>query len=249
MALNNRANVYRDRGDTGRAVADYGKAIESNPKYDLAYLNRGLTYLYSGDPDKALADINQASELDPKDPLYALWVDILNKRSNLRSRLAEATAQLDMTKWPAPVIRLFLGQMTRRRRTRRRRRCRCQRHRHERRQRLAIPRRHGQAEFRAPPQNVVRKTRPFLCHEIAHLRARQFRPEGRTEVGPAFGVAKHGLKTRAIGGDQTLRLSLGQKPPALARAHRPRRRTAPTQNRRPAAAPSRSSAATSDRTA
>jgi lipoprotein NlpI len=112
MALNNRANVYRDRGDTGRAVADYGKAIESNPKYDLAYLNRGLTYLYSGNPDKALADINQASELDPKDPLYALWVDILNKRSNLRSRLAEATAQLDMTKWPAPVIRLFLGQMT-----------------------------------------------------------------------------------------------------------------------------------------
>jgi lipoprotein NlpI len=112
IALNNRANVYRDRGDTGRALADYGTAIESNPKYDLAYFNRGLAYFYSGNPDKALADINQASELDPKDALYALWVDIVNKRSNLRSRLAEATAQLDMTKWPAPVIRLFLGQMT-----------------------------------------------------------------------------------------------------------------------------------------
>jgi lipoprotein NlpI len=112
IAFNNRANVYRDSGDTGRALADFSKAIESNPKYDLAYFNRGLTYFYSGHPDKALADINQASELDRKDPHYALWVDIVNKRSNLRSRLAEATAQLDMTKWPAPVIRLFLGQMT-----------------------------------------------------------------------------------------------------------------------------------------
>jgi lipoprotein NlpI len=112
IALNNRANIYRDRGDRGQALADYGKAIEFNPKYDLAYFNRGLTYLYSGNPDKALADINQASELDPKDALYALWVDIVNKRSNLKSRLAEAAAQIDMTKWPAPVIRLYLGQMT-----------------------------------------------------------------------------------------------------------------------------------------
>ena len=112
IAFNNRANVYRDSGDTGRALADFSKAIESNPKYDLAYFNRGLTYFYSGHPDKALADINQASELDPKDAHYALWVDIVNKRSNLRSRLAEATAQLDMTKWRAPVVRLFLGQMT-----------------------------------------------------------------------------------------------------------------------------------------
>jgi lipoprotein NlpI len=36
----------------------------------------------------------------------------VNKRSNLRSRLAEATAQIDMTSWPAPVVRLYLGQMT-----------------------------------------------------------------------------------------------------------------------------------------
>jgi lipoprotein NlpI len=112
MAFNNRANIYRDRGDSGQALADYGKAIEFNPKYDPAYLNRGLTYLYGGSPDKALADINQASELDPKDATYALWVDIVNKRSNLKSRLADATAQVDMTKWPAPLIRLFLGQLT-----------------------------------------------------------------------------------------------------------------------------------------
>jgi lipoprotein NlpI len=35
----------------------------------------------------------------------------VNKRSNLPSRLAQATMQIDMTKWPAPVIRLYLGQL------------------------------------------------------------------------------------------------------------------------------------------
>jgi len=36
----------------------------------------------------------------------------VNKRSNLASRLQQAVAQIDMTNWPASVIRLFLGQMT-----------------------------------------------------------------------------------------------------------------------------------------
>lgn len=112
VAYNNRGNVYRDRGDNDRALADFNKTIAVNPKYDRAYLNRSLTYLYSGNPDKALADINQANELDPKNAFYALWIDIVNKRSNLPSRLAQAMTQVDMTKWPAPVIRLYLGQMT-----------------------------------------------------------------------------------------------------------------------------------------
>jgi lipoprotein NlpI len=59
-----------------------------------------------------MADLNQASALDPHDAFAALILDIVNKRSNLASRLADATTQLDMTKWPAPVIRLYLGQMT-----------------------------------------------------------------------------------------------------------------------------------------
>jgi lipoprotein NlpI len=111
-AYNNRGNVYRDRGDTDRALADFDKTIELNSKDERAYLNRGLMNLYGGKPDKALADINQASELDPKDAFSALMVDLVNKRSNLPSRLAQAMTQIDMTKWPAPVIRLFLGQLT-----------------------------------------------------------------------------------------------------------------------------------------
>jgi lipoprotein NlpI len=112
MAYNNRGSTYRDRGDADQALADYGKSIEIDPKYIKPYFNRGLMYLYGGKQDRALADINQASELDPKDAYYALWVDIVNKRSNLPSRLAQAMTQIDMTTWPAPVIRLYLGQTT-----------------------------------------------------------------------------------------------------------------------------------------
>jgi lipoprotein NlpI len=36
----------------------------------------------------------------------------VNQRSNHSSGLAQATGQLDMKKWPAPLIRLFLGQST-----------------------------------------------------------------------------------------------------------------------------------------
>ena len=109
--------------------------------------------------------------------------------------------------------------------------------------------RHGQAEFRAPPENVVRKARPFLCHEIAHFRRRQFRPEGRAEIGAAP------WRRRVRPQDASHRRRPDAAPDASSRnrqrsrARRPPHRTAPRQNRRPAAAPSRSSAATSDRTA
>jgi lipoprotein NlpI len=61
---------------------------------------------------KALADLNQASELDPKDAYNALWVDIVGHRNNVPSRLSQTISKIDMAKWPAPVIRLFLDQMT-----------------------------------------------------------------------------------------------------------------------------------------
>jgi len=112
LAYYNRGDAYRNKGDVGSAIADYNQALQLNPKFFQTYLARGLLSLDAGELPKALADINQASALSPKDPYTALWLDIVNKRSKLPSRLAEATAQIDMTKWPAPVIRLYLGQMT-----------------------------------------------------------------------------------------------------------------------------------------
>ena len=109
---NNRGNAWRNKGDLDRAIADYNEAIRLDPKDAGCYKNRGVANLYAGSLSRALADLNQASELKPKDAYTALWLDVVNKRSNLPSHLPQVIAQLDMTRWPAPVIRLFLGQMT-----------------------------------------------------------------------------------------------------------------------------------------
>jgi len=107
-----RGIAYRVKGDSERAIADLNEAIRLNPKIDSAYFNRGMAHLYSGSLSQALADVTRASELDPKDAYPALWVEIVGQRSKQPSRLAQASAALDMAAWPAPVIRMFLGQMT-----------------------------------------------------------------------------------------------------------------------------------------
>ena len=56
--------------------------------------------------------MTQASAVAPKNAYTAIWLDIVAQRNNLASPLAQASAQVDMTAWPAPVIRMFMGQMT-----------------------------------------------------------------------------------------------------------------------------------------
>src|SRR5580698_7507985 len=48
------------------ALADYTKAIQMDPNYALAYLNRGSLYVDQiHNYDLAIADFNRALELDP----------------------------------------------------------------------------------------------------------------------------------------------------------------------------------------
>jgi tetratricopeptide (TPR) repeat protein len=111
-AFQNRGSAYHDKGDNDRAIADYSEAIRIDPKSSEAYFARGRLYLFAGSVEKALADFNQASAQEPKDAYKALWVDIVSQRNNLPSRLSQTSSRIDMTVWPAPVIRLFMDQMT-----------------------------------------------------------------------------------------------------------------------------------------
>jgi len=112
VAFNSRGFTYDRKGERDRAIADYTEAIRLDPRFAVAFRNRGRAYLYAGALPKALADFSQSSELDPKNGYAALWLEIIGKRSNLPSRLQQATEKIDMTEWPAPVIRVFLGQLT-----------------------------------------------------------------------------------------------------------------------------------------
>ena len=112
LAYFNRGNAYWAKGDNDRAIADYNEALRLDPKYSHTYLHRGWAYFYRGKFAEALADFNQASELDPSNAYSALYLDIAGQRNALESRLPQATSKLDMTKWPAAAVRMFLGQLT-----------------------------------------------------------------------------------------------------------------------------------------
>jgi lipoprotein NlpI len=99
------------KGDFAHAIADYSDAIRLDPEDPQSYFNRALAYLYAGSLPQSLADLDQSSKLDPKNAYVALWREIVASRSHLASQLATAGSQIDMGKWPAPIIRLYRGEI------------------------------------------------------------------------------------------------------------------------------------------
>jgi lipoprotein NlpI len=109
---NSRGDAYLAKGDYERAVADYDRVIELDQNNSRVYLKRGVAKMYLGANQKAADDLNRASELDRHDAYTALWLEILGKRSRGNGPLAKAATVIDMNKWPAPIVRLYLGQIT-----------------------------------------------------------------------------------------------------------------------------------------
>jgi lipoprotein NlpI len=99
-------------GNNPAALEDFGKSIKLDAEDATAYFNRGVAYyVIGGRTADATADFKKAAEINPKDPYAALWRDLAERRTNAASHLAQAAKQLDMTVWPAPVIRQFLGEL------------------------------------------------------------------------------------------------------------------------------------------
>jgi lipoprotein NlpI len=107
-----RGSVYYIMGNNALALGDFTKSIQLDPDNAAAYFNRGVAYfVIGGRTADAEADFKKASELSPTDAYAALWFDLAARRTNVPSRLAETAKQLDMTAWPAPVVREFLGEL------------------------------------------------------------------------------------------------------------------------------------------
>jgi tetratricopeptide (TPR) repeat protein len=112
-------NAHYDRGiafeannDFDTAIAEFDKIIGLDQYDAVAIFDRGIANLYRGALPMARADLSRSAELNPRYPYTAIWLDIVDKRSNAPSRLAQTTTQVDMSKWPAPVIQLYLGLLT-----------------------------------------------------------------------------------------------------------------------------------------
>ena len=58
--------MYREKRQYDQALADYAKAIELNPQFDLPYLNLGLMAYNNGQYEQALTDYTRAIELNQR---------------------------------------------------------------------------------------------------------------------------------------------------------------------------------------
>lgn len=62
-----RGNAYKDTKRFDQALADYSKAIEIQPDYGHAYLNRAFVHANLNQAKEAAADAGKSIELDPKE--------------------------------------------------------------------------------------------------------------------------------------------------------------------------------------
>jgi tetratricopeptide (TPR) repeat protein len=81
IAYNNRGSAYDDKGVNDKAIKDFGKAIELNPKYDAPYFNRSHAYERKGRIAEAYGDMEKAVALEPDDQ------DFQQRLLYLKSRL------------------------------------------------------------------------------------------------------------------------------------------------------------------
>ena len=63
---NNRGIDWARKGQHEKAIADFTKAIEIDPRYAKAYYNRGFAYFLKGQYEQAISDFTKAIELNPR---------------------------------------------------------------------------------------------------------------------------------------------------------------------------------------
>jgi tetratricopeptide (TPR) repeat protein len=113
----NRGAAYFNKGDYDRAIQDFSEVIRLNPKFTFAYEKRGDAYFFQSNLTAAIANFEDAISAAPSSSaaVYAaLMLHLTMKRqgNDDAGQLAKVAAAADLSKWPGPVLKLYLGQMT-----------------------------------------------------------------------------------------------------------------------------------------
>lgn len=123
-AYYDRGNAYIDKEeynraiqDLNRAIQDYNQAIHLNSSDTAAYLNRGIAYFAQSNLTAAIADFEHTISAAPSSSAAvsaALLLHVVMKREGHddAKQLARVAAAADLSKWPGPVLKLDLGQIT-----------------------------------------------------------------------------------------------------------------------------------------
>ena len=89
--------MYCETGDYYKAIVDYDKAIELDPKNAITYRSRGYAYYRIGIYDKAIADYDKAIELDPEDAAtYHNRGDIYREKGEYDKAIADYSKVIEL---------------------------------------------------------------------------------------------------------------------------------------------------------
>ena len=68
-AITNRGSAYATLGEWDRAMEDYSRALQLDPKFPISLMSRGFAFKNMGKYEKAVADYSVAIEVDPYNKL------------------------------------------------------------------------------------------------------------------------------------------------------------------------------------
>jgi lipoprotein NlpI len=102
-----------DLGRTMEALSNFNAAIQIGkaPDNSELYWRRALAKLYANDAAGAADDAAMALKLKPASPYYVIWLHVARARAgqNDADELAANAKTIDRSRWPWPIVALFLG--------------------------------------------------------------------------------------------------------------------------------------------
>jgi tetratricopeptide (TPR) repeat protein len=105
-ALRGRGDVYRRKGQLDRAIAEYSRAIASNPTNAFLFAFRGDVFNAKGDLDRAIADYDKALSIAPGNPQFQQSKRVaMATRSELTKLTPPPTAPAPKAVATVPVTR------------------------------------------------------------------------------------------------------------------------------------------------
>lgn len=112
-----RGLAYHRKGNNDRAIQDFNEVIHVNPKFPYSYEARGEAYLFQSNLAEATASFKEAIAAAPSSTVAVFAVLMLHvamkgQRHDDAQELASVAAAADLSKWPGPVLKFDLGQMT-----------------------------------------------------------------------------------------------------------------------------------------
>jgi lipoprotein NlpI len=107
-----RGRAYERTAQFRLAISDFDEAIRLDPRNVAAHFSRGVAHFYQGSLQSAREDFAKANQLDPTYPAAAFWLEIADRKGSFPSRFAQTSALIDMSKWPAVLVRYYRNEGT-----------------------------------------------------------------------------------------------------------------------------------------